>query len=140
MFHPITVQDEFRHDDRMSEAARLKLLIVDDHAAFRATLSQMFDANTTETIEAKSGEEALEKFAQLRPDWVIMDIRMPGMGGIKATAAIRQIDPRAQVIVTSQFTEVEYREQARRAGAVEFVDKEDLSRLVKIIQDQRLQG
>jgi len=123
----------------MPPTTLLKLLVVDDHAGFRHTVRQMFDASTAKITEAASGEEAVKIFAAERPDRVIMDMRMPGMGGISATQAIRQLDGQARVIVISQFTEAEYREQAQRAGAVEFLDKEDMSRLVEIIRGQRPQ-
>jgi CheY-like chemotaxis protein len=121
------------------KSSPVKLLVVDDHAAFRQTVRQMFDASAAEIIEAGSGEEALKVFAAARPDWVIMDMRMPGMGGIKATEAIRKLNPHARVIVISQFTEAEFREQARHAGAVEFLDKEKMSQLTEIIQGHRPQ-
>ena len=118
----------------MSKTASLKLLIVDDHAALRRTLRQLFDGPGVAILEASSGEEAVKVFDAERPDWVVMDMRMPGMGGIKATAALRQLDPAARVIVISQFTDTEYVEQARRAGALEFVNKEELSLLPQIIR------
>ena len=87
-------------------------------------------------IEAGSGEEALQLFGSEHPDWVIMDLRMPGMGGIKATEAIHHLDASARVIVISQFTEPEWGEQARQAGAVGVVSKEHLAQLVSIIDQQ----
>ena len=123
----------------MSKAAPLKLLIVDDHAALRRTLRQLFDGPAVTILEASSGEEAVKVFGAEHPDWVIMDMRMPGMGGIKATEAIRQLDPQAWVIVISQFTEPEYREQARQAGATEFLNKEQMPRLAEIIRRPRPQ-
>lgn len=120
----------------MAKRAPIKLLVVDDHAAFRSTVRQMFDGLNVVVIEAGSGEEALDLFAAEHPDWVIMDLRMPGMGGIKATEAIHRLDAAARVIVISQFTEPEWSEQARRAGAMEFVSKEHLAHLVSIIDRQ----
>ena len=114
----------------------LKILIVDDHAAFRRTVRQLFEEREATFLEAAKGEEAVNLFAAERPDWVIMDLRMPGMGGIRATEAIRRLDPRAKVIVISQFTEMEFREQARQAGAIDFVDKEDVSHLAKRIRGE----
>jgi CheY-like chemotaxis protein len=121
----------------MREIAPLKLLVVDDHAEFRRTVGQMFEGQNILILEAASGEEAVERFAAERPDWVVMDMRMPGMGGIKATEAILQLDPRARVIVISQFTEAEYREQARRAGATDFLEKEEMPRLARMLRDAR---
>lgn len=121
---------------QMAKRSPIKLLVVDDHAAFRATVRQMFDGLNAVVIEAGSGEEALQLFSSEHPDWVIMDLRMPGMGGIKATEAIHHLDASARVIVISQFTEPEWDEQARRAGAMEFVSKEHLAQLVSIIDRQ----
>ena len=117
----------------MSKAAPLKLLIVDDHAALRRTVRQLFDGPGVTILEASTGEEAVKVFGAEHPDWVVMDMRMPGMGGLKATEALRQLDPGARVIVISQFTDAEYAEQARRAGALDFVNKEELSLLPQII-------
>ncbi len=115
-------------------AAPIKLLIADDHAALRRTVRQLFEGEAVTISEAATGEEAVKIFSAEHPDWVAMDMRMPGMGGVKATEAIRKIDPAARVIVISQFTEAEFREQALRAGAVAFVDKENISQLVELIR------
>ncbi len=123
-----------RHDKNMPHVTALKLLVVDDHAAFRAAVRQVLDELNAVVIEAASGEEALSCFESERPDWVVMDLRMPGMGGLKATEAIRRIDPGAHVVMMSQFHGPEFAEQAQRAGAVGFVNKEDLFRLHEIIR------
>jgi DNA-binding NarL/FixJ family response regulator len=121
----------------MSGNAHLKLLIVDDHAGVRRTLRQSFDASRVTILEAGSGEEAVKVFTAEHPDWVIMDARLPGMSGLQATRAIHRIDPRARVIAISQFTDAEYIDEVRRAGALTFVSKEELSRLTQIILPSR---
>ena len=121
----------------MTKRAPLKLLIVDDHAALRRTVRLLFDEREVTFLEASSGEEAVKLFGTERPDWVVMDMCMPGIGGLKATEALRRIDPTARVMVISQFTDAEYAEQARHVGAVDFVSKEDLSLLPQIIQSDR---
>ena len=118
----------------MPRTAPFKLLIVDDHVPLRRTVRQLFDGPGVTVLEAGSGEEAVKLFGAEHPDWVVMDIRMPGMGGLKAIEAIRQLDAEARVIVISQFTDPEYVEQARRAGAIEFVNKEDMAHLVDIVR------
>ena len=123
----------------MAKAAPLKILIVDDHAAMRRTVRQLFDEQDVTFLEAATGEEAAQRFATEHPDWVVMDLRMPGMGGLKATAAIRQLDPQARVVIISQFHHPETAEQARQAGAVEFVNKEDLHQLPQIIRQSLAQ-
>ena len=123
----------------MTKRAPLKLLIVDDHSALRRTVRQLFDGSSVTILEASSGEEAVKVFGAEHPDWVVMDMRMPGMGGLKATEALRKLDPAARVIVISQFTDSEYVEQARRVGALEFVNKEELALLPQIIRRSTFQ-
>lgn len=125
----------------MTKTAPVNVLVVDDHAAFRAAVRQMFEDVGAVITEAASGEEALHRFAAERPDWIVMDLRMPGMGGLKATEAIRQLDPRARVIMMSQFHDPDYEEQARQVGAIAFIDKNDLFRLRQVIDlgGERLQ-
>jgi CheY-like chemotaxis protein len=118
----------------MSKTTPLKLLIADDHAALRQTLRQLLDGPGVTILEASSGEEAVKLFTDEDPDWVIMDVRMPGMGGLLATQTICKLDPKARIIAISHFTDGEYIQQARRAGALEFVDKEELSLLPLIIR------
>ena len=134
VFHPITCGRSLLHPRAMTKAAPLKLLIVDDHAAMRGTLRLIFEGQLVTLVEAATGEEAIRLFTAERPDWVIMDVRMPGMGGIKATKAIRQLDRTARIVLISQFAESEHHDLALQAGAVEFVDKEHLSTLPRIIQ------
>src|SRR5262245_29531958 len=88
----------------VTKAATLKILIADDHAAMRRTVRLLFGGRAVTFLEAATGEEAVDLFASQRPDWVIMDVRMPGMGGLRATQAIRQIDAQARVVAISQFT------------------------------------
>lgn len=121
----------------MPIAPALKILLVDDHAALRRTIRQMFDGALVTFFEASSGEEAIVVYQAERPDWVIMDMRMPGIGGLKATESIRNLDQTARVIMISQFTDPEYREQARRVGVLEFVDKEEMAMLPAIIGGYR---
>ena len=118
----------------MTESASLKILIVDDHAAVRRTVRQMLEAAHVSILEACSGEESVKRYTDEHPDWVIMDVRMPGMGGIHATQAIRQLDPKARIVAISQFTGPDCSTAARDAGAVAFVNKEELFHLRQIIQ------
>ena len=118
----------------MAKTATLKILIVDDHAAMRDVVKQLFADRDIAFVEAATGEEAVRHFAAEHPDWVIMDVRMPDLGGIRATQAIRKLDPQARVVAVSQFTGPDYRAAATAAGALAFVNKEELFQLRKIIQ------
>ncbi len=108
------------------------VLIVDDHAAFRETVGLAL-GDQVALSEASSGEEAVAKFTQLRPDWVVMDLRMPGIGGLEATRQICRLHPRARIVMLSQFHEPEYGELAREAGALAFFNKEDLPALYEFM-------
>jgi DNA-binding NarL/FixJ family response regulator len=79
----------------------IRVLIVDDHPVTREGLHAALDlSDDVEVVgEAQSGEEAIEQARVLMPDIVYMDVRMPGMGGIEATKAIRQASPDTRVIL-----------------------------------------
>ena len=117
----------------MAVANAPTVLLVDDHAGFRSTLRNLLES-VARVREAASGEEAIQLYAATPTDWVVMDLRMPGMGGLKATEAIRQMDPQARILVISQFNEPELAERARQAGAAGFLNKEELPRLLEFIR------
>jgi DNA-binding NarL/FixJ family response regulator len=104
--------------------------MVDDHAAFLDELTHLLEENREMDIvgRAISGEEALEQTGALRPDLVLMDLAMPGMGGLEATRRLKITmgagAPR--VIVLSLHEHVMYRLAAREAGADGFVPKSQL--------------
>src|SRR3990170_6421053 len=83
------------------EPMSIRILIVDDHPVTREGLHAALDLENDVVIvgEAESGEDAVEKAGQLTPDVVFMDVRMPGMGGIEATRAIRKASPETRVIL-----------------------------------------
>jgi two-component system invasion response regulator UvrY len=73
--------------------------------------------------EADSGESALQMIPELKPDLVLMDINMPGMGGIEATRAIKRKHPDTQVIVVTVHTEAPFPSKLHEAGAIGYVTK-----------------
>lgn len=73
--------------------------------------------------EASSGEQALELAHELTPDIVLMDVEMPGMNGISATAALRATTTRSAVVMMSIHDDAHTRAQAQAAGAAAFVEK-----------------
>ena len=108
---------------------KTRLLLVDDHALVRQGLGALLSREQGIQLmgEAASGEAALDLVEQLRPDAVLMDIQMPGMGGIEATRIIHQRFPQVQVIGLSMHQDVDMAEAMRAAGAVDYVSKSDLS-------------
>lgn len=103
----------------------IKVLLVDDHelvrTGFRLILDDAEDINVV--AEADSGESALQLIPELKPDLVLMDINMPGMGGIEATRAIKRKHPDTKVIVVTVHTEAPFPSKLHEAGAIGYVTK-----------------
>ncbi|MEU1328612.1 response regulator transcription factor [Streptomyces sp. NPDC005865] len=104
----------------------VRALLVDDQPLVRTALSMVIaEAPDLEVAgEAASGEEAVELCAQLRPNVVVMDIRMPGMDGIEATRQITSGPTGAHVVVLTTFDDDAYVYGALRAGAAGFLVKD----------------
>lgn len=103
----------------------IRVLIVDDDPLLRAGIVAVLDTTDDVSVagEADSGSAALRAVAQLRPDVVLMDIRMTGMSGIEATGHIVEAHPETRVLVLTTFGHDEYVHQALRAGASGFLLK-----------------
>ena len=102
------------------------LLLVDDHPLMRDALRNLFDAEPGFQVlgEASEGAEAVRKCLELDPEVVLMDIRMPGMDGIEATANIVAQCPRSRVLALTTFSTLEYVVPALRAGASGYLVKD----------------
>lgn len=100
------------------------VLIVDDTAFMRKMLGDMLKKNGYEVIgEAANGVEAIEKYQELNPDIVTMDITMPEKNGLEALADIIAINPNAVVIMCSAMGQQDKVEQALTSGAKDFIIK-----------------
>lgn len=100
------------------------ILVVDDARFMRMTLSKMLmDHGYTVKGEAENGIDAIEKYRELSPDLVTMDITMPEMNGIDATREIIKMDPQAKVVVCSAMGQRAMVEDAIKAGAKDFIVK-----------------
>lgn len=104
----------------------IHVLIVDDHAMVREGLSGLLLAfDDLELVgEASDGKEALRLCAEARPDVVLMDVTMPGMGGIAATRIICQNYPQVRVITLTNFEDEALMQAALRAGATGYLLKD----------------
>ncbi|MFI6656032.1 response regulator [Streptomyces sp. NPDC050523] len=110
----------------MSGQPPVRVLLVDDQELIRTALSMvMADIEDVDVAgEAGTGEEAVRLAAELSPDVVVMDIRMPGMDGIEATRRITEAEPEARVVVLTTFDDDAYVYGALRAGASGFLVKD----------------
>jgi CheY-like chemotaxis protein len=111
----------------------VKLLIVDDNASMRGLIKDFFIQETVQVTECADGAQALAAYEKSRPDWVLMDIQMPVMGGLEAARRIKALDPLAQILIVTEFPDAELRTEARQAGACGYVLKEDLGQLGQMI-------
>jgi DNA-binding NarL/FixJ family response regulator len=104
---------------------RLRVLLVDDHAVVRAgyRLLLQHEPGVEVVAEADSGELACRLYADLDPDVVVMDLALPGMGGLEAIKRLRMRDPRARILVFSMHEEPMFVERALAAGASGYVPK-----------------
>lgn len=101
-----------------------RILVVDDAAFMRMMIKDILTKNGYEVCgEAENGAVALEKYLELRPDLVTMDITMPEMDGIAAVKEIRRIDPSARVIMCSAMGQQAMVIDAIQAGARDFIVK-----------------
>jgi two-component system, NarL family, invasion response regulator UvrY len=103
----------------------IRVLLVDDHAVVRTGFRLLLQAKPDVAVvgEAESGEAACQRYIELSPDVVVMDIAMPGMGGIEALRRIRAHDPQARVLALSAHDDPMHARRALREGALGFLSK-----------------
>jgi CheY-like chemotaxis protein len=114
----------------------MKVLYVEDHPAQSDIIKQILEFAEYEVILANSGEQGIEKAREEQPDLILMDLRMPGMGGIEAVKRLKS-DPAVShipIIVISAWTSRANRDEAIQAGAAKFMAKPvDTMRLIEHI-------
>ena len=105
--------------------ANIRVMLVDDHDLIRYGLRRLLeDQNGIEVVEeADSGEKALEKVREAKPDVVLMDINMPGIGGYEATSRMSKSHPESKVVVLTAQTEGPLPKRILEAGAVGYLTK-----------------
>jgi DNA-binding NarL/FixJ family response regulator len=117
----------------------IRVLIADDHPFFRDGLRVLLDATPDTTLvgEASSGDEVVRLAADLQPDLILMDVKMPGLNGIEATREIVQTSPHIGVLVITMFDEDDSVFAAMRAGARGYLlkgaDKEEMLLAIRAV-------
>lgn len=103
----------------------IRILIADDHGVMRAGLHAMIEGEAGITVvgEADNGDQVLGLAGELLPDIVLMDIGMPGLGGIEATRRLRKTYPQIKVLILSVYEDQSLLQEAIRAGASGYVIK-----------------
>ncbi len=106
----------------------IRVLLVDDHELVRTGIRRLLeDRSEAESIsvvgEADSGEEALDRVKTLRPDVILMDLNMPGMGGLEALRRMLRHDPKLKVIVVTVHAEGPFPKRLLEAGAMGYLTK-----------------
>ena len=121
----------------------IKVLIVDDHPVVRLGLRTMLESehNISVTGMAGSGKEALEEVKRVKPDVVLMDLRMPDMDGTEAILELRRIDPGIRILVLTNYEIEDYIFRALRAGAMGYLlkntPKEEIVEAVMLARDNK---
>lgn len=106
-------------------SAKITVMLVDDHAVVRAGYRLLLGQSGRIEIlrEAERGEEACQYYGECNPDVVVMDLSMPGMGGLAAIRRIRARDPSARILAFSIHDETMYAERALESGASGYISK-----------------
>lgn len=111
----------------------MKLLIVEDNPKTRRFLRELLTDLAEVIYECSDGSEAVAAYEAYAPDWVLMDIKMKEVDGIVATRRIKESWPAAQIIIVTDYDNDALREAASEAGAHEYVLKDSLSAVRRIL-------
>ena len=125
----------------MRKAGPLKLLVVDDSASarrlIRTLVTTLVPDSACEVHECADGSEALDAYRLHQPDFVLMDVQMTTMDGITATAQLKAADSNARIVMVTNYDQTDLREAALQAGAYAFVGKDDLLKLVHLLEREQ---
>ena len=120
-------------------SSAIKVLLVDDHAMFRAGIKALLEREGRVDVvgEAATGDEAVDRVRELKPDVVVMDLSMPGSNGLEATRRIAALELDTKVLVLTVHAEEEYLVPVVEAGASGYLTKTsadtDLMEAIKVV-------
>jgi CheY-like chemotaxis protein len=120
----------------------MRLLIVDDNPQMRQMIREVVADLAEAVTECASGEAAVAEYATQQfggEDRVLMDLQMPGIGGLEATRCIRAAFPDAQIIIVTQYDDQHWRMATTEAGACGYVLKENLLELRQMLRKEERQ-
>lgn len=119
---------------------QLRVYLIDDHHVLRQAIAAMLEAEENIKVIGQSGEgrTALDEIAELKPDMVIVDLKMPGMSGLAVIGEMMQLNPKIGIIVFTMYDNPAYVWEATNAGASGYVlksaGKDDLLRAIRAVQ------
>jgi len=111
-------------------------MIVDDHASTREMIRNFLDLPGITFCECASGEEALLHAREFKPNWITVDVNMPGLDGFQTAEALRAEHPSAHIIIVTGFNEPHFRKLSNSAGAVGLICKENLAALHMMLSSE----
>jgi len=111
---------------KLRDLIYVPFVVVDDSPRVRAVLRATLADLASDLAECYDGDQVLASYEAFRPDLVLMDVRMPGMDGIQATALLKKTHPTARVVIVSDHDQDDVRVAARQAGAEAYVVKTNL--------------
>jgi DNA-binding NarL/FixJ family response regulator len=121
---------------------KITIILVDDHAVVRAGFKMLLA--TSEHIEvlgeASRGEEAIQLYQELQPDLIVMDLSMPGIGGLETIKRIKQRNSKALILVFSVHHEQVYINRALSAGAQGYISKNSAAEILMLAIDTLIKG
>ena len=110
------------------------MLVVDDDEIFRTRLQKALAARGIETFAAANATEAQRLARESRPQWALVDLRMPGMGGLELVRALHALDEQMQIVVLTGYGTIATAVEAVRAGAGDYLTKPvDTEHLIRLI-------
>ena len=115
----------------------MKILVVDDCARMRKIIATFLGSEDNEIFELRDGQEAVELYGKIKPDWVLLDIKMNRLNGFEAASKIKAEYPDAHIIFVTNHDENSYRKYATKLGADGFVSKQNLSELKEVINKKK---
>jgi DNA-binding NarL/FixJ family response regulator len=108
-------------------------MIVDNHASAREAIRDLLQGPGIVIRECASGTAAVEAAREFEPDWIIMDLHMPGLNGLEASALIRKEFPLVRIVILSFEDEPNLRRAAQDIGVVAYIAKEHFPKLRELI-------
>jgi DNA-binding NarL/FixJ family response regulator len=111
---------------------QVRILVVDDNPSVRRYLRGILEQCTNWKVcdEARNGQEAVDRFRQIRPDVIVLDFQMPEMNGLEAARIIHRISPETPILILTLYLSKQLSAEARKAGARGACAKTDISSVV----------